>query len=271
VALALVTISRASFVAAVVGSAAVMGLSVVVRPGAKKVAIAIALMIPIALGVAVVSDQLLARSTEDAETTGEGTFRGALEHQAQAMLSDEPLGIGWNNFCLETSPPDGGYVHIMDDFFFETRGYRLEHVDGEQSALIENLYWMILGETGYVAFVLFVMLLLLFLSHTARSLFYFRTNELGASPLAFSVMLPMLYLHSYVERILVDTPVLIIFLIFTAVSARLFTFKHPRQNIPGAKNPRRDRLRPRSPDRGKRLGLVLHGPRSRPRKSPQRW
>lgn len=225
VALALVTISRASFVAAILGSAVLMGLSVIIRPAAKKIAVAIALMIPVVLGVAVVSDQLIARSTQDAETTGEGTFRGALEKQAQAMLYEEPLGIGWNNFCLATNPLDGRYAPILDAYFVEARGYLPTHVEGEQSALIENLYWMILGETGYPAFFVFVGFLLLFFSYVVRTIFYFRTSELGASPLALAVVLPVLYLHSYVERILVDTPVLVMFLLFLAVAARLFSFK----------------------------------------------
>lgn len=222
-ALALITISRASFAAAIGGTGLVFALSLALRPGAKKVGLALVLLVPLSIGVAIVSDQLLERTLGAASTHNEefGDLRDAMEEQAKAMLRDHPFGIGWNNFCVENSEPDGHYADILADFTLKVEGYQVSEEHARRNPLIENFYWMVLGETGYLAFALFALFQLSIWWPTVRSLRFFRTNEIGAVPISMTIVLTVLYAHFVVERIVADTPVMLMFFILAAVATRV--------------------------------------------------
>ncbi len=224
-AMAFMTISRACFAAAIVGSGGIMALSIFVQPRFKKMALASTLILPVAVGAAKAADQVLARvegSRGNTKVDELGTFRNALENQAKAMLADHPLGIGWNNFSLASSRPRGDYAAIMENYMYAVHGYRVSIYN---NALIENLYWMILGETGYLAFIAFVLFQLRLLHMAWGSLLKFRGTELGAGVVGMSVILPVLYVHWYLERIIANTPELLIFLVLTGVLARINTWR----------------------------------------------
>lgn len=222
--LAFVTISRACFAAAIVGSGAIMALSILIQPRLKKFALASTLILPVAVGSAKVADQILARSEESTNELYDeyGTLRNAMEDQAKAMLADHSWGIGWNNFCVANSRPKGDYSGILEIYVRLTEGYT---ISGERNPLIENLYWMILGETGYLSFVIFVIFQLWLLSVAWRTVLTFRSTELGALPLALSVILPIQYWHWYYERIITDTPMLLLFLILAGLATRMLDWK----------------------------------------------
>lgn len=222
--LAFVTISRACFAAAIVGSGGVMALSILIQPRLKKFALASTLILPVAVGSAKVADQILARSQENSGEVYEefGTLRNAMEEQAKAMLADHSWGVGWNNFCLANSRPHGDYSEMMEQYILLAEGYRSS---GERHPLIENLYWMILGETGYLAFVVFVVFQLWLLSIAWRSVLTFRMSELGAVPLALSIILPIQYWHWYYERIITDTPMLLLLLVLAGFITRMHDWK----------------------------------------------
>lgn len=227
--LAFVTISRACFAAAIVGSGAVMALSMLIQPRFKKFALASTLILPVAVGSAKVADQILARSEESTQEVFEefGTLRNAMEDQAKAMLADHSWGVGWNNFCVANSRPHGDYSEILETYVRITQGYT---PSGHRNPLIENLYWMILGETGYVAFAVFVLFQIWLLLISWRTLFTFRSSELGSVPLALSVILPIQYWHWYYERIITDTPMLLLLLILAGLITRIHTWKQQITN-----------------------------------------
>lgn len=223
-ALAMMTVARASYAAAIVGSCCLISISIVMKPTVKKLGVALAVALPLAGGAAMAWDQIATRQGQSSRETQhvlEDSFRGVLIQQAQAMLADHPLGIGWNNFCLQTSWPRGSYSGIMRAYFKATRGYDLRPEHQAITPLIESHYWMLLGETGYAALTTYLLVCGAFLYYAARAAAFFRRSSLGALPLALVVVFSLLYLHGLVERIVTDTPVLTMFMIYAACAAKL--------------------------------------------------
>lgn len=120
--------------------------------------------------------------------------RGAYKAAAAMMLSDHPLGIGANHFAV-TGNANGYYDKAGVQFYILGR-----------TGNVHNIYYLTAAETGYLGLIA----LLVFLS--APMIVAFRCgwrnlgDERGNLLLGLGVALLTVYLHSWVEWILVTFP-----------------------------------------------------------------
>ena len=133
--------------------------------------------------------------------------RAALLHAGEMMFSDNPNGIGANNFALVAN----------------LRGY--EDVAGvapraeSRSALIHNIYWLTAVETGYVGLAALLLLLLRPLIVAFRCGWRNRGDRRGDFLLGFATALLVFYIHSYFEWIFFSDQVQYLFAITMGIIA----------------------------------------------------
>ena len=225
----LLSISRAGLAAFVVGAALVTGLAFLRGVTYKKVAITgIATCAAVAAGILAL-DSVMARVNEDKDRNSAADLRPVLNAQAQAMLHDSSVGIGWNNFGVVNSLPNERYCGTLMEWD-ESRGFRIIDDNYYANPLTESLYWLLLAETGYPGFIFYVAFLALTLWWTCRGLIGHWSTPLGYFIGGVLVALALTYLHGTVERVLTQTKNLSAWLIFAGFMARVEAMR--RQSKP---------------------------------------
>ena len=123
--------------------------------------------------------------------------RAALVSASARMLSDFPMGVGANNFGLVNN----------------TLGYaeEAEIAWTSRAAIVHNIYWLALAETGYLGFLALVILLIRPLFVAFRCSWRNRRDERGDLLIGFGTSLLIIYIHSYFEWVLFTTQVQYIF------------------------------------------------------------
>lgn len=218
--LILLTVSRASLAAFAVGAAAVIALAALRGLSPKLVGIA-ALGALAALAASMLAlNSLRARFQEVAESNVEQDLRAVLIDQSRAMLHDHPCGVGWNNFGIANSLPQGAYAQILMDWD-ESRGFSIYDENYYANPLTESLYWLLLAETGYLGFASFILFLVATLWWGLRSMLAFWRSPAGYFVAGLLVALTLTYLHGTVERVLTQTKNLSMWLILLGLLARI--------------------------------------------------
>ncbi len=155
-------------------------------------------------------------------------FRKVLDQQAASMLADYPLGVGWNNYAVVNSQPAGPrYSRFIEDYH-GAMGDNLEAMDFTHNPVTENLYWVILAETGYLGMLAYASFMICSLLLAARAAWLWRDHLCGGFLLGLLAALISVYLHSYFERILVQPKNLILWFTFIAIAARF----NQRDSVP---------------------------------------
>jgi hypothetical protein len=113
--------------------------------------------------------------------------RAILMHAGEMMLSDNPNGVGANNFVLVANLK--GYEDRAGTAF------RTE----SRSALIHNIYWLAAAETGYIGLVALLLLLIRPMIVAFRCSWRNRRDRRGDLLLGFATALLVFYVHSYYE------------------------------------------------------------------------
>jgi O-antigen ligase len=153
-------------------------------------------------------DSFRARLSEVAQSSqvNELDLRDVLNLQSAAMLKDHPLlGIGWNNFGISNSRPEGNaYSQILEDWD-KDRGYTIYDENYYANPLTESLYWLWLAETGWLGFASFLLFAIATSWWAVRNAFVQRGTLMGAVAAALAVGLLICYGHGTVERILTQT------------------------------------------------------------------
>jgi O-antigen ligase len=128
-------------------------------------------------------------------------------HAGEMMFSDNPNGVGVNNFALVAN----------------LRGY--EDVAGvaprveSRSALIHNIYWLAAVEAGYVGLAALLLLLLRPLIVAFRCGWRNRGDRRGDFLLGFATALVIFYIHSYFEWIFFSDQVQYLFAMTAGIIA----------------------------------------------------
>ena len=104
------------------------------------------------------------------------------------MLSDFPMGVGANNFGLANNSL--GYAE------------EAEIAWTSRAAIVHNIYWLALAETGYLGFLALVILLIRPLFVALRCGWRNRRDERGDLLIGFGTSLLIIYIHSYFEWVL---------------------------------------------------------------------
>ncbi|MCU0796512.1 MAG: O-antigen ligase family protein [Akkermansiaceae bacterium] len=213
------SVSRASLAAFGVGAVLVLLGSYLQGITARRVSVGVLGALGGAVVLAVAADTFMERMGED--STPKNDLRFALNQQSAAMCRDRPLtGVGWNNFGLANSRPQGTKYSAILERWEQNRGRTIYPEHFKANPLTESLYWLLLAENGFPGFVTFLFFLILTLWHGLRSTIHFWKGPLGLFLLGVTVALAITYFHGKVERVLTQTKNLTTWIIFCAVLAR---------------------------------------------------
>ena len=155
------------------------------------------------------------------DSSPKNDLRYALNKQAAAMHDDHPLvGIGWNNYGLANSRPQGLKYSQVLEHWEQDRGRTIYPEMYRANPLTESLYWLILAENGTLGLIAFLLFAAVTLWHGFRSTFVFWKSSLGLCFFAITVSLAIGYFHGQVERVLTQTKNLTTWIILCAILAR---------------------------------------------------
>jgi len=133
--------------------------------------------------------------------------RVVLENIASSILSDNPMGVGSNNFTVVAN----------------TRGYSdragLAATYGSRSAIVHNIYWLSAAEAGYLGVLGLIILLLQPLIVAFRCGLAPGADHGRDLMLGLAVSLFVVYVHSYFEWIFVSLEAQYIYVIVLGLVA----------------------------------------------------
>ena len=213
------SVSRAALAAFAVGAVVVMAGTFVQGLTVRRVVLAVLGAVCGTLVLLKAAHTFMARMGND--NSPKNDLRYALNMQSAAMHRDHPLtGIGWNNYGLANSRPQGlKYSQVMERWE-ENRGRRIYPENFRKNPLTESLYWLMLAEIGTLGFSAFLLFAAVTLWHGWRSTVFFWRSSLGLVLFGVTVALAITYLHCQVERVLTQTKNLSTWIIMCALLAR---------------------------------------------------
>ncbi len=213
------TVSRASLAAFAVGAVCVMLGSFVQGFTLRRVVLGAVGAVGGVVVLAVAADTFMARMGED--SSPQNDLRYALNQQSAAMCRDHPLtGIGWNNFGLANSRPQGMKYSRILERWEQNRGSAIYPKNFMANPLTESLYWLLLAEIGVLGFAAFLGFALVTLWYGLRSTIHFWKSPLGLFFFGVLVALTISYFHGQVERVLTQTKNLTTWIMFCAILSR---------------------------------------------------
>src|SRR5262249_10860544 len=139
------TFSRAGMVMFAAGSVSVALLSVIDRFTVRRLVILGCLGLVGMVGVFKSIDTIRGRFSDYGNDASEMT-RILLNQAARNMVHDYPLGIGWNNFAMVINQPFP-YGNIIDEWELEVPNITVD--PHHQKGIVESIYYLLLGETGW--------------------------------------------------------------------------------------------------------------------------
>lgn len=220
----LLSVSRAALAAYAVGAACLLGLAWLRGPNLRAAGVTFLAMLGAVMVVAFGLDSFKARLAEVSESSEENEMdlRDVLNKQSAAMLNDNPiLGVGWNNFGVMNSRPEGAKYSGILEGWDEDRGFTIYDENYYANPLTESLYWLWLAETGWLGFLTFAMFLFASLTWALREMIARRGTLAGAFAAGLLVTLTICYGHGLVERILTQTKNFSQWMILTGMGAGL--------------------------------------------------
>lgn len=231
----LLSVSRAALGAFGIGAMGVLGLAFLRGPSKRAITISILGAVAGVLVAMVALDSVFERMKEEKnrEADGEEDLRVVMIDQAKAMLKDSSIGIGWNNYGIANSRPLGKYSQILEDWD-ASRGFTIYEDNYVANPLTESYYWLILGENGYPGFVGCMLFLAVSLLMAWRALRWHWRTSAGWFIGGLFVALSLHYGHSLIERVLVQTKNLTVWLLMVGVAGKLDYLRRQKKYLPAA-------------------------------------
>lgn len=214
------TLSRGGLVAFGIGTIAVMALGLVDKITIRRLLVIAGLAAIVSVGVAV-SLQTIINRFNDSYNKDSSETRRMLNIASREMLSDYPLGVGWNNFAVMINPPYP-YGSLIDQYFKDHNEFK--EVDTSKG-IVESHYYLLLSETGYQGYISYIILIAYFLFLNLRSAIFFRNHFLGVVSIGIGIGCSCNYLQSMLERVLVQNRNLMLWLLLLALTARIDTWR----------------------------------------------
>jgi hypothetical protein len=213
------SVSRAALAAFGIGTVLVMAASFAQGITVRRTGLAVLGALCGALVMVKAADTFMERMGNDSSPKND--LRFALNNQAAAMHRDHSLvGIGWNNYGLANSRPQGLKYSQVLERWEENRGRRIYPEKYRANPLTESLYWLLLAENGTLGFAAFLLFAALTLWHGLRATVFFWKSPLGLLLFGVTVALGITYFHAQVERVLTQTKNLTTWMMFCALLAR---------------------------------------------------
>lgn len=215
----LLSVSRASLAAFVIGSVIVMMGSFLQGVTRRRIGLTVVGAIGGIAAMAMAADTFMARMGVDESPKND--LRWALNQQSGEMLHDSPwVGIGWNNFGLANSRPLGNKYSAVLERWERNRGSAIYPKNFMKNPLTESLYWLVLAENGLLGFSAFMLFALMTLYQGIRTTLHFWKTSLGLFLFGVLVALAITYFHGQVERVLTQTKNLTTWVMFCAILSR---------------------------------------------------
>lgn len=229
----LLSVSRAALGAFGIGAVGVLGLAFLRGPSKRVIKITIFGGVAGILVAMVALDSVFERMKEEKvrEAGGEEDLRLVMIDQAKAMLKDSSIGIGWNNYGIANSRPLGKYSQILEDWD-ASRGFTIYEDNYMANPLTESYYWLILGENGYPGFGGCMLFFAVSLLMTWRALQWHWRTSAGWVIGGLLVALSLHYGHSLIERVLVQTKNLTVWLMMIGVAGKLDYLRYQKKYLP---------------------------------------
>ncbi|MHC1767643.1 MAG: O-antigen ligase family protein [Verrucomicrobiia bacterium] len=220
------TFSRAGLVIFAAGSAGVAGLSIIDRFTARRATILAVLGVVGIAGVIMSLDTIKARFS-DYGNEASGMTRKLLNQASRDMAEDYPLGIGWNNFAMAINRPFP-YGNIIDEWELEG-GVKID--PHHQKGVVESLYYLLLAETGWQGLITFLLWMALYLVWNIRGALAYRYDFRGALSLGIAGGCGCNYLHSTLERVLIQPRNMMLWLLLLAITARIEVWRRQEARL----------------------------------------
>ncbi len=213
------SVSRASLAAFGAGTGIVMAASFLQGITIRRTSLAVLGAVGGSLVLLKAADTFMDRMGNDSSPKND--LRFALNQQSAAMHRDHPmLGIGWNNYGLANSRPQGLRYSRVLERWEENRGRRIYPENFRANPLTESLYWLLLAENGTLGFAAFLCFAALTLWHGTRATIFHWSSPLGLVIFGITAALAISYCHGQVERVLTQTKNLTTWIMLCAILAR---------------------------------------------------
>jgi hypothetical protein len=188
----------------------------------KRSGIAAAAILIMCIAGGIVVGPKIAERFKDGDYLGDSDLRTALNTMSRAMHKDSPVtGIGWNNNGIVNSRPCPKYSTILEEFNKMHRGYdEADPRHYRRNPLPESVWWLTLGETGYLGLAGLLSLFTISYIIIIRAAF----AHPNSSPwqwffISIALIMTLTYAHSFIERILICVPpVTTLWLIYIAAA-----------------------------------------------------
>jgi hypothetical protein len=214
------SLSRAGLFVFAAGSLLVVMGSLIDRPTRRRIRVVGTLAFVGIVGLTLTIDTIMKRFNQYGNDES-GRTRAMLNLSSQMMLEDHPLGVGWNNFATAINPPFTYGDHIDD--WQKKNGNPIDK--RYKKGVVESLWWLLLAETGYQGFTLYVLFICLFLWLNFQNAIFFRRSYFGAVSVGLLVGSLMNYLQSFLERVLTQPRNVMIWFILLAMTARITAWR----------------------------------------------
>ncbi len=188
----------------------VLMLSLYQRASGRKAALLVVLTLVGLLGMIKASDTIIQRFELAPESSGEA--RSYFNAAAQAIANSHPVGCGLNHYSHTIGKPE--YQP-----YFE-RG-------ADRSGVCHHIYWLTAAETGYVGLAAFLLFLASFYRVAWRLTRARPPSDFNALGMGILAGLTALHLHGFLEWILRQGPIWLIF--FTISGLLLAAEEHEKK------------------------------------------
>lgn len=227
------SVSRASLAAFGVGAVLVMAGSFLQGITMRRVVLVVGGTMVAAAVMLKAANTFKARIGSDSSPKND--LRYAMNLQSAAMHQDHPwVGIGWNNYGLANSRPQGLQYSRILERWEQNRGHTIYPENFMANPLTESLYWLLLAENGTLGFVAFLIFASITLWHGLRSTVCFWKSPVGLLLYGLTVALAINYFHGQVERVLTQTKNLTTWVILCAILSRAEWWRrHALRNVNG--------------------------------------
>lgn len=210
------TLSRAALASFGAGTVAVMGLSLLEKPTARRFLTTALMAVVGAAGLLLTLDTIVARF-HDHGNEASADLRRVMKEACRQMVNDKPLGIGWNNYALVVNPP-----YPYAEFYYDwIRGRGMRVDESKPNAVVESHYSLLLAENGYPGLWSWLLLLGAGLWRNARAFFFFGHSFLRCLSLGIAIGCGLNYAQSTLERVLTQPRNLMLWLILLGITGRI--------------------------------------------------
>ena len=227
------TLSRAGLLMFALGTVGTTGLSVFEKITARRLLLTFGMGLCGSVALILSMGTIIARF-HDRGNKASGELRHVMIHACREMVRDHFFGIGWNNYALEVNEPYR-YANVYYDWE-RSRHMKVDYT--ARNATVESQYYLLLAETGYPGLAGWLTVILVALWRNGRAFFFFGHSFRRCLSLGIFMGCSLNYVHSTLERVLVQPRNLMLWLILLGVTARMEVMRREAQQaLPPATPP----------------------------------